>query len=138
VASKFASFHLRFCDMAWLLLWSIDKKCWYGEGGSWAGGWLRSLCLTFQFVCMSLCKSTYTHLVQVNALRLTVSKPHGSTVYFWYMWCLASLGNKCGMNYCWTLFLHFFLIRRCKTLRSTSAIINPRITQIQNTPLYVL
>jgi len=31
VASKFASFHLRFCDMA-LLLWSIDKKC-LGEGG---------------------------------------------------------------------------------------------------------
>jgi hypothetical protein len=28
VASKFASFHLRFCDMPCLQLWSIDKKCW--------------------------------------------------------------------------------------------------------------
>jgi len=74
VASKFTSFHLRFCDTAWLLLWSIDKKCW-GRGVL-----LRSLCLTLQFVCVSLCKSAYTQLVEANALLLTASKPHGSTV----------------------------------------------------------
>jgi hypothetical protein len=28
VGSKFTSFHLPFCYMEWLLLWSIDKKCW--------------------------------------------------------------------------------------------------------------
>jgi hypothetical protein len=65
-----------FCNMDWLLLlWSIDKKCW---------GFLRSLCLTLQSVCISLCMSTYTKFMYANVLYLTVLKPHGSTVYFQY------------------------------------------------------
>lgn len=129
VASKFASFHLRFgccCGRSIKSVW---------------GGWgllLRSLCLTLQFVCVSLCKSAYTQLVDANALRLTASKPHGSTVYFWCIYVYMAFGfpaKQIWHEYYGTLFLRFILIFMCNPVGSTSSIMNPPFDQF---PLNIL